>query len=78
MFGSFLEQYRPCPDCGAYVPLTQFEEHECTEERRLDYQVALLRGEIAAFEEQLGEYLRSTVGRFELFYAARQRLRAAT
>lgn len=74
MFGSFLEHYRPCPDCGAYVPLAQEGDHECAEDRRVDYQVALLRGEIARFEEQLADFLCTPIGRFELYYAARQRL----
>ena len=78
MFGSFLQpQFMPCPECGASVPTAEMDAHRCSEERRLDYQLFRLRGEVAAFEIQLAAYLASPRGRFDQYYAERQRLRTA-
>jgi hypothetical protein len=78
MFGSFLQpQFMPCPECGASVPIAEMETHECSEQRRLDYQLFQLRAELAAFELQLAAYLASPRGRFETYYAERDRLRTA-
>jgi hypothetical protein len=78
MFGSFLQpQFMPCPECGASVPTAEMDFHECSEDRRLDYQLFQLRGEVASFDWQLAAFLASPRGRFETYYAQRQRLRAA-
>ena len=78
MFGSFLQpQYMPCPECGASIAVAELDDHRCARDRRLDYQLFQLRAEIATFEQQLGSYLDSTHGRFDAFYAERERLRAA-
>lgn len=63
----------PCPDCGESVAADARDEHLCDDERRLTYQLFQLRDEIAAFEEELGAYLDSPRGRFELWDAARRR-----
>lgn len=63
----------PCPECGASIALDG-EGHECDEERRRWYQLFLVTGEIAALEDELREYLSSPEGRFEAFYAERERL----
>jgi hypothetical protein len=73
----FESRFLPCPECGASVERSELELHACDEERRLDYLVFQLRGELEAFEEQLGCYLRSARGRFELWYAARRRAKLA-
>lgn len=74
MFGRFFElQYEPCPECGASVASAGTEEHVCEHERRLDYQMLQLREEIGRFEREAGAYLASAHGRFELWYAARER-----
>ena len=65
----------PCPVCGASVARAQRGEHLCDEERRVDYELFQLRGEKAVFDAQLGAYLDSPHGRFELYYAARERAR---
>lgn len=78
MFGPFPpSQYLPCPECGASVPTAAAADHVCSEERRLDYQLFLLRDEIAGLDREVAGYLDSPQGRFELWYAARERLRCA-
>ena len=78
MFGSFLQpQFMPCPECGASVPTAEMDTHECSQPRRLEYQLFQLRAEIASFELQLAAFLASPRGRFEAYYAERDRLRAA-
>ncbi len=70
MFGS---QFMPCPECGASVPRTKRESHLCEQDRRLDYQMFQLRHEVGRFDAELADYLGSPRGRFELWYAMRQR-----
>jgi hypothetical protein len=65
----------PCTTCGGSVARGREDEHACEEERRLRYQLFQLREEIAAFDARLEEYLDSPSGRFEVFYAARERAR---
>ena len=78
MFGSFLQpQFMSCPECGASVPTAEMDTHECSELRRLEYQLFQLRAEIASFELQLAAFLASPRGRFEAYYAERDRLSAA-
>jgi hypothetical protein len=74
MFAFFTHsEYMPCPECGASVLRSEQVEHECDENRRLDFQVFQLRGEVAAFDAELADYLASPSGRFEVWYAARER-----
>ena len=63
----------PCPDCGASLAHDERVDHLCEQERWLDYQCFQLREELTAFDNQLGTYLASPHGRFELWYAARLR-----
>ena len=63
----------PCDDCGASVARAEREQHRCDLERRLDYEVFQLRGEVDAFDEEFGVYLESPMGRFDAWYAARTR-----
>jgi hypothetical protein len=77
MFAFFAHsQYMPCPDCGAALAGEQPAEHVCDEQRRIDFQMFRLRGRIARFELDLGDFLSSPSGRFEAWYAERQRLAA--
>jgi hypothetical protein len=46
--------------------------------RWLDHQVQLRRDELGRFEHDLSAYLDSPRGRFDLWYAERDRLRAAS
>ena len=63
----------PCNDCGASVARAERDEHTCAVERRLDYELFQLRGELDGFDEEFGAYLESSVGRFAAWYAARNR-----
>ncbi|MGH3130583.1 MAG: hypothetical protein ACRDNX_07185 [Gaiellaceae bacterium] len=65
--------HMPCNDCGASVARYARDEHTCDAERRLDYELFQLRGEVGAFDEQLRTYLESAVGRFSAWYAVRTR-----
>jgi hypothetical protein len=70
MFGS---RYLPCPECGAAVDQTDPSMHACDPERVLDTEVSRLREEIAAFDDQLTAYFDTPRGRFERWYAERER-----
>ena len=71
----FASRYVSCDDCGASVARAESGSHECDPERRLDYLIFKLRGEVARFEVELGDYLDSPHGRFESWYAEHQRRR---
>lgn len=74
MFDSFVQsRFMPCPDCGSSVERAQAAGHRCDPERRLDYAVFALRHELAAVEDDVAAYLATPRGRFELWYAARER-----
>lgn len=68
----FQSRYMPCPECGASVDRTSQVVHECSDERRADFQMFRLRDEIARLESSLQRYLRTAAGRFEVWKAARQ------
>ena len=70
-------QYKPCPSCGAPVLVEEETAHECEQQRYVEYQMLLLRLQIAAFDAQFGDWLRTPQGRFATYYAARERLVAA-
>jgi len=65
--------YADCPDCGTSVPLDGIRPHRCDERHRADRIAAIALSAVERFEHQLGEYLETPQGRFELFYAARER-----
>jgi hypothetical protein len=69
MFGS---RHTPCPECGASIQPSD-GDHVCDEERRLDYQLFQLRDEVAAFDDDLHQYLDSPSGRFARWCAERER-----
>ena len=69
----FPSRYMPCPDCGDSLERSKTSDHVCVNERRLDYQMFQLRDEVACFEAQLGAYLATPQGQFELWYAQRRR-----
>ena len=71
----FVSRFIPCPDCGATIERQDNERHECDPERRLDHQMSQLSGEIELLEQQVADYLDSPNGRFELWYAQRERRR---
>jgi hypothetical protein len=59
----------PCDECGTSLERHERDEHACDPERRLDYQLFQQRAAIAHFDDELGTYLASSRGRFELWYA---------
>jgi hypothetical protein len=76
MSGPFVQsRFMPCPDCGSSVERARAARHRCDPERRLDYKVFALRHELAAVESEIDAYLATPRGRFELWYAARERQR---
>jgi hypothetical protein len=74
VFG-FIPQpaYMPCEECGASVAVGARDEHVCSAQRQLEYELFKLRAELAAFDDQFAAYLESPQGRFELWYAERER-----
>ena len=68
---------RCCQGCGDELSARALRSHVCDWWRWLDHQVDLRSDELARFETELGDYLGSARGRFELWYAERERLRAA-
>jgi hypothetical protein len=64
MFGVVQPQYRPCGECGASVPVSEEDTHECDRQRWLDYQMFQHRGGVAQLEVELGVSLETPHGRF--------------
>jgi hypothetical protein len=76
VFGHFIQsRFMPCPDCGVSVERSARDAHECDPEQRLEHMLFLLRGEIGMLEPAIAAYLDSARGRFESWYAERDRLR---
>ena len=74
MFGSIPQPaYMPCEECGVALAANARDEHVCSEQRRVEYQMCRLRGEVESFGDQLTAYFESLRGRFELWYAERER-----
>jgi hypothetical protein len=67
----------PCPECGAAISFDGMG-HECDEQRRRWHELLLVNAEIEQLDGELREYLSSPEGRFEAFYAERERLLQAT
>ena len=77
MYSFFLfAEYRPCPQCGIPVNQADGEPHECDPNRRVDWELFLMRDQIEAFEYDLGDWLETPAGCFEVWYAKRERLGA--
>jgi hypothetical protein len=56
------------------VPAEEEAEHRCERARYVEYQLLLLRPQVAALELQFHDWLRTPHGRFAAYYAARERL----
>jgi hypothetical protein len=65
----------PCTECGASLRASKREGHICDPERRLEYRLFQLQGEVAGFDEGLSSYLASPQGRFAQWLAERDRRR---
>ena len=76
VFGRFPEPaHMPCPECGVSVARAETETHECDRERWLDHQLFLEREQIARLAQDIEAYFTSAAGRFEAWYAERERRR---
>jgi hypothetical protein len=67
----FRSRYMPCEECGASLDRTVLREHECSSERRADFEMFGLRGEVAELDSGVRHYLATAAGRFETWLAAR-------
>src|SRR6266852_3081117 len=63
-----------CPECGEAVSSSRPERHECEDERWLIFQMAHSRDLLRRLEPAIRAYLDSPSGRFEAWYAERERL----
>jgi hypothetical protein len=78
MFGSLPQPaHMPCPDCGVSVPRGVRAEHVCDEAQRTSYELLQLRIEAERFDTELTAWLATPAGRFAIYYAERERRRAA-
>jgi hypothetical protein len=65
--------YADCPECGTSVPLDGLRPHHC-DERHLTARIAGLAAQAAEdFDLEFRRFLATPQGRFERFYAARDR-----
>jgi len=63
----------PCTHCGASVERGRLDDHQCEEERRLEYQLFQLRPQLEQFDADFASWLETPRGRFETFYASYRR-----
>ena len=63
-----------CSGCAEELPARDLRLHVCDWWRWLDHQIELRRDELLGFECELGAYLESPRGRFDLWYAERERV----
>lgn len=78
MFGSLPQPTNmPCPDCGASVAREAVGQHVCDKAQRATYELFQLRLETDRFDNELNSWLETPSGRFAVYYAERERRRAA-
>ena len=70
MLGLPAPESPSCPECG--LPITL--EHECDDERRRWHQLFLVNVEVQQLDRELRAFFDSPRGRFEAYYAQRERL----
>lgn len=63
----------PCSECGASVAVAEEHEHICDGERLVDFAVFQLRDEVSGLGAEIENYLSSPHGRFEQWFADRER-----
>jgi hypothetical protein len=66
-------RYAPCPDCGVAVARAEKHEHVCDRDRLVEHQIFQLRDELDGLEDEIDAYLDSPRGRFESWWATRER-----
>ena len=76
MSSFFTSQHMPCSECGASVLVSDQHGHSCDPERRLEFRLFQLQGEVAALDEGLRAYLDTPQGRFAQWLAERERKRS--
>jgi hypothetical protein len=74
MFALPPPRHMPCDRCGESVRRDISAEHVCDDDRRHNYDLFPVRGELKLFEDQLSAWLDSPAGRFAQSEAARRRL----
>jgi len=67
----FRSRYMPCAECGASLDRTAPLAHACSRERWADFQMFGLREEVAQLESGVRNFLGTSLGRFEVWSAAR-------
>jgi hypothetical protein len=72
VFPVFMSRYMPCELCGESVDKTASDPHECSPERRADYQMFALRAGVAEFEDRFRAYVETAPGQFDAWLAAKQ------
>lgn len=78
MFGSLPQPaHMPCPECGASVPREAEAKHTCDRAQRASYELFQVRVESDRFDNELTSWLDTPRGRFAMYYAERERRRAA-
>jgi hypothetical protein len=78
MFGALPQPtHTPCPTCGASVARDTVQEHICDSAQRASYERLQIRLEADRFDAELTGWLSSPSGRFAVYYAERERRRAA-
>jgi hypothetical protein len=78
MFGSLPQPTNmPCPDCGVSVAREAVGQHVCDKAQRATYELFQLRLETNRFDTELTSWLETPRGRFAVYYAERERRRAA-
>jgi hypothetical protein len=70
---SSIPEYTTCPHCGTSIARRALERHICDERHRVDHVSRLVSAEAALFGLEYRRFLASPQGRFEQFYAARER-----
>jgi hypothetical protein len=76
MFSYFTDhEYMPCERCGMSLTSVDRDTHVCDAERRTRFEAFQARREVAEFERELAAFLDSPVGRFDVYYAERDRRR---
>jgi hypothetical protein len=68
-------RYMPCAACGGAVERASEDKHVCEPSRLVDFQMFQLRDEIAGIDGELGNFLDTPRGRFEVWWAERERRR---
>lgn len=66
--------YVACSECGAPVPADKADDHLCDRDRWLDYQMVKLGPALFNLERTIGAWLATPAGRFEMYYAERDRI----